>query len=116
MTREEAIKYLSDELEKTKAVVALTEREFGVSESVWHTETAAFELAISALREQEALAHNSHDVATGVQSGSCNFCNNQWISVEDRLPEKSGYYLYRAENPHRGLENGVGVSYYQHKA
>lgn len=52
MTREEAIKYLSEELEKTKAVVALTERDFGVSESVWHTETAAFKLAIDALREQ----------------------------------------------------------------
>lgn len=53
MTREEAIKYLSEELEKTKEVVALTERDFVVSESVWHTETAAFKLAIAALREQE---------------------------------------------------------------
>ena len=53
MTREEAIKYLSEENEKIKEVVALTERDFGVSESVWHTEFEAFNLAIAALREQE---------------------------------------------------------------
>ena len=40
----------------------------------------------------------------------------EWISVEYRLPEKSGYYLYFASNPHRGLQNGIGVSYYMHKA
>lgn len=53
MTREEAIKYLSEEQKKTKEVVALTERDFGASESVWHKEYEAFNLAISDLREQE---------------------------------------------------------------
>lgn len=78
MTREEAIKYLSEELEKTKAVVALTERDFGVSESVWHTETAAFKLAIAALREQDSNA-NQHVSNTPNALGG-------WISVEERLP------------------------------
>lgn len=53
MTREEAIKYLSEEQKKTEEVMTLTERDSGVSESVWHTEYEAFNLAISALREQE---------------------------------------------------------------
>ena len=52
MTREEAIKYLTEEQNKTEEVVALNERDFGVSESVWHTEYEAFALAITALREQ----------------------------------------------------------------
>lgn len=40
----------------------------------------------------------------------------KWISVEERLPEESGYYLYLCDSPIRGLQNGVGVSYFQHKA
>ena len=39
----------------------------------------------------------------------------QWISVKDRLPEKSGYYLYFSKYPHGGLQDGIGVSYFQHK-
>lgn len=83
MTREEAIKYLSEELEKTKEVVALIERDFGVSESVWHTETAAFKLAIAALREQDSNA-NQHVSNTSNALGG-------WISVEERLP--SGWWI-----------------------
>lgn len=40
---------------------------------------------------------------------------NEWISVKDRLPEKSGYYLYFSKYPHGGLQDGIGVSYFQHK-
>ena len=40
----------------------------------------------------------------------------KWVNVDERLPEKSGYYLYLGDGPNRGLQNGVGVSYYQHKA
>ncbi len=40
----------------------------------------------------------------------------EWISVKDRLPEKSGYYLYFASSPYIGLQNGIGVSYFMHKA
>jgi len=39
-----------------------------------------------------------------------------WISVKDGLPDKSGYYLIASKNPYRGRQNGVDVSYYQHKA
>ena len=105
MTREEAIKYLSEELEKTKAVVALTERDFGVSESVWHTETAAFKLAIAALRAEEGVAKLSEFLQEKLgeqESGSCKNCTdhgncsqkgNGWISVEERLPEVESSYL-----------------------
>ena len=41
---------------------------------------------------------------------------NQWISVKDRLPGESGYYLYFADNPYKGLQDGIGVSYFMHKA
>jgi len=40
----------------------------------------------------------------------------QWISVKDRLPGESGYYLYFADNPYKGLQDGIGVSYFMHKA
>jgi hypothetical protein len=75
VTREEAIKYLSEEQEKTKEVVALTERDFKVSESVWHTEYEAFALAIAALREQP-----------------------RWISVEERLPDNEDVVLCVTKN------------------
>ena len=40
-----------------------------------------------------------------------------WISVEDRLPEASGYYLFATNgNPYCGFGNGTGVSYFMHKA
>lgn len=39
----------------------------------------------------------------------------EWISVKDRLPEESGYYLYAARHPYCGLQNGIGVSYFMHK-
>lgn len=40
----------------------------------------------------------------------------EWISVMDRLPEKTGYYLVACNNLIRGKQNGVDISYYQHKA
>lgn len=40
----------------------------------------------------------------------------RWISVKERLPEESGHYLYLCDSPILGLQNGVGVSYFQHKA
>lgn len=97
MTREEAIKYLSEELEKTKEVIALTERDFGVSESVWHTEAAAFKLAIAALREQDSNA-NQHVSNTSNALGG-------WNSVEERLPEPDTDVLAR-----RSI--GIGVECY----
>ena len=39
----------------------------------------------------------------------------RWIPCSERLPEKSGYYLYFAADAYGGLQDGVGVSYYQHK-
>lgn len=39
----------------------------------------------------------------------------EWIPCNERLPEKSGYYLYFAADAYGGLQDGVGVSYYQHK-
>lgn len=86
MTREEAIRYLSEEQEKTKEVVALTERDFKVSESVWHTEYEAFALAIAALREQD-----DHFREATKKVG------HKWISVEERLPEATGKYIVCTE-------------------
>jgi hypothetical protein len=40
----------------------------------------------------------------------------KWIPVTERLPEESDYYLYKAKGMYRGLKNGVGVSYFMHKA
>lgn len=39
----------------------------------------------------------------------------EWISVKDRLPEKTGYYLYCADSPYRGVQDGIGISYFMHK-
>ena len=41
---------------------------------------------------------------------------SKWIPVTERLPEASDYYLYKAKGIYRGLKNGVGVSYFMHKA
>lgn len=40
----------------------------------------------------------------------------RWIPCSEQLPDKSGYYLIACDNPHRGRQNGIDVSYYQHKA
>lgn len=40
----------------------------------------------------------------------------KWIPVTERLPEASDYYLYKAKGMYRGLKDGVGVSYFMHKA
>lgn len=41
--------------------------------------------------------------------------DDDWIEVCERMPEKSGYYLHCASGRGRGLQEGVGVSYYMHK-
>jgi len=41
---------------------------------------------------------------------------SEWISVKDRLPDSSGYYLIACDSPYRGKQDGVNISYYQHKA
>lgn len=41
---------------------------------------------------------------------------NEWISVKERLPDKSGYYLIACRNPYRGKQDGINISYFQHKA
>lgn len=88
MTREEAIKYLSEEQKKTEEVVALTERDFGVSESVWHTEYEAFNLAISALREQEQKRYNNHDVACIIAELFGDDCACNFNGIDEWLPMK----------------------------
>ena len=121
MTREEAIKYLSEEQEKTKEVVALTERDFKVSESVWHTEYEAFALAIAALREQGGSFQNGNDHntvkdwppymdlprdrdVTDINVG------NKWISVAERLPKPHETVLVIRRNQRKKLS--VECGYY----
>ena len=41
---------------------------------------------------------------------------SEWISVKDKLPDKTDYYLVCLESPRCGLKDGVTTSYYQHKA
>lgn len=40
----------------------------------------------------------------------------RWIPVSERLPDETDYYLYKAEGVYRGLKDGVGVSFFMHKA
>lgn len=38
-----------------------------------------------------------------------------WISVKERLPEKTGYYLIACDRPYIGKKDGINISFYQHK-
>lgn len=40
----------------------------------------------------------------------------EWVSVKERLPEASGYYLIACRYPYCGKSNGIDISYFQHKA
>lgn len=40
----------------------------------------------------------------------------EWISVRDRLPEETGYYLIVCDSPYRGRKDGINLSFYQHRA
>lgn len=110
MTREEAIKFLNYIADEAQSELEANRR-------IWTNQKRleALSMAIAALREQEAIARNLHDVASNEQvteplrpngfgdfgqslatknqvtsdCGSCNFRNNHLISVDEQLPEEA---------------------------
>lgn len=67
--------------------------------------------------EEACYTHRAADhlIANGVTFATDSNVGDKWIPVTERLPEKSGYYLYKAKDPHRGLCDGIGLSYFMHR-
>ena len=64
--------------------------------------------------DRRCIEHIKQNMADHLLANGVTF--QKWIPVTERLPEKTDYYLYKAKGRYRGLKDGVGVSYFMHKA
>lgn len=114
MTREYAIRWLSKKLKVARQNAKDCETEWFATKSMYHTAVTVYEMAIAALREQEALEKKTSDSKTSDKKTS------DWISVEERLPDEfvSVLVYMPDESPlptvHEGFLAREGVWYANH--